>query len=250
MRGPGIFWISAADPPHAFPDIAHALTEPNGLLAAGGDLSTERLIFAYRHGIFPWYEQGQPILWWSPDPRCVLRAGDFRVSKRLARSLRTSGFRLAFNQRFAETVAGCALPRPGQQGTWITDDLAAAMRQMHASGWAHSVEVLHDDRLVGGLYGLAIGRMFFGESMFSLESNASKAALLAVCTMTAQSGFPLLDCQVESAHLMSLGASRMPRSEFRRVLERACYPASRFAGWPSSPIEVRDLLENAGTSDD
>jgi len=244
MKSPGIVWISAADPPEVFPDIDRALREPNGLLAAGGDLAPERVLYAYRHGIFPWYNDGQPILWWSPDPRCVIRAGRFHLSRRLARDLRSSGFAIGFNQRFAETVECCAMPRRGQEGTWITGDVVSAFREMHAAGWAHSIEVLLGDRLVGGLYGLAIGRIFFGESMFSLESNASKAALLAVCTITAKHGFPLLDCQVASSHLASLGASAMPRRDFRAVLAEACHPAVPFEKWPDSLLDVRALVDD------
>ena len=169
-----IAWISANDPPDTFPDIGRAMREPDGLLAAGGDLSAARLLTAYRLGIFPWFDEGQPILWWSPDPRCVLLPGEFHASRRLRRELRRSGAEIRFNTSFDEVIARCADPRPGQYGTWITREMIAAYTRLHADGWAHSIEVWQRDALIGGLYGLAIGRVFFGESMFSLQSNASK----------------------------------------------------------------------------
>jgi len=221
-KAPRITWISAGDPPEAFPALDKAFAEPEGLLAAGGDLSAERLLYAYRHGIFPWYDEGQPILWWSPDPRCVLRPGDFHLARRLRRSLKGSGFQISFNSVFNDVIRACAAERKGQPGTWITDDMNAAFSALHQAGWAHSVEVWRDDLLIGGLYGLSIGKAFFGESMFSLESNASKSAMFALCEELASHGFAVLDCQVVSPHLLSLGATLMPRQKFALLLEKAC----------------------------
>lgn len=236
-----IAWISAADPPDAFPAIERAMREPDGLLAAGGDLSSERLITAYRLGIFPWFDQGQPILWWSPDPRCVLVPGDFHVSRRLRRELRRARAEIRFNTCFADVIARCAAPRPGQHGTWITNEMIAAYRSLHADGWAHSIEVWQDDALVGGLYGVSIGRVFFGESMFSRRSNASKYALYALSRYLQTREFALIDCQVLSHHLTTLGATLMPRPRFADILGVACDPPEKFAAWPGRPLPVSEI---------
>ena len=209
-----LHWIAAEDPIDAFPALDQALKEPDGLLAAGGDLAPKRLLCAYRKGIFPWYEDGQPILWWSPDPRCVLYPDRIHVSRRLRRNLRKRAFQISFNASFDDVVAACAAPRDGQLGTWITKDMATAYRQLHDQGWAHSIEVWRSDELVGGLYGLAIGGVFFGESMFSRTNDASKAAMIELCGALKERDFALLDCQVQSVHLLSLGASLLPRAQF------------------------------------
>ena len=221
-RAPRIAWISKDDPPEAFPPLEHAFTEPDGLLAAGGDLSAERLLYAYRHGIFPWYEEGQPILWWSPDPRCVLFPGEFHLARRLRRSLRTSAFEISFNSAFADVVEASAAHREGQTGTWITPDMKKAYQALHVAGFAHSVEVWQNNMLIGGLYGLSIGTVFFGESMFSRTSNASKAAMLALCSELSARHFELLDCQVVSPHLTTLGARLIARPEFGAILDKSC----------------------------
>jgi leucyl/phenylalanyl-tRNA--protein transferase len=236
-----VTWISADDPPDAFPDVSDAMREPDGLLAAGGDLSSERLLAAYRLGIFPWFDDGQPILWWSPDPRCVLVPGDFHVSRRLQRILRRSQALIRFNCSFDEVVKRCAEPRPAQQGTWITADMMSAYARLHEEGWAHSVEVWQDGLLVGGLYGLAIGRVFFGESMFSQQNNASKFALYALSGLVHERKFHLIDCQEASQHLLTLGATMMPRQDFSRVLQSACNPPSKFADWPDAPLPVTEI---------
>ncbi len=238
---PRIAWLSADDPPERFPDIERACREPDGLLAAGGDLSGARLLYAYRHGIFPWYEDGQPILWWSPDPRCILRPREFHVARRLQRWLRDCPYSVRFNSDFGAVVEGCAGRRFGQQGTWITAEMAAAYADLHRAGWAHSVEVWHEDRLLGGLYGLAIGRAFFGESMFSRATNASKIAMLALCRHMAGRGMNLLDCQVISPHLLTLGAVAVPRSEFRVLLAAACEPPTAARDWPADALPARAL---------
>lgn len=241
MSASRITWLSPSDPPDAFPDIDQALTEPDGLLAAGGDLSAARLLAAYRRGIFPWYEEGQPILWWSPDPRCVLRPDEFHASRSLRRAARASCAELRFNTAFGDVVAACAEPRPTQRGTWITAEMTRAYESLHRDGWAHSVEVWHDAHLVGGIYGLAIGKLFFGESMFSRETNASKFALFALCRMLSANDFELLDCQVVTRHLTTLGARLMSRAAFKDVLRRACTPPKAFENWPGGPISVSAL---------
>jgi leucyl/phenylalanyl-tRNA--protein transferase len=210
-----------SDPESAFPPLEHALREPDGLLAVGGDLHPRRLLRAYAQGIFPWYSEGQPILWWSPDPRMVIAPQDLRVSRSLRKQLLRSPWRVTFNARCGEVIAHCAeLPRPGQGGTWITQAMRAAYLQLHADGWVHSIEVQHDDELVGGIYGVGIGRMFFGESMFSRRSGGSKVAILALCRALRQLDVMLLDGQVHSEHLASLGFSGIPRDRFAGYCQR------------------------------
>lgn len=242
MNAPRIVWISPGDPPDAFPAVADALIEPDGLLAAGGDLSEARLLYAYRHGIFPWYDSGQPILWWSPDPRCVLRPDRLHISRRLRRSLRNKEFLVSFNDAFPEVIAACAEDRDGQRGTWITGEMLDAYCALHDQGWAHSVEVWREDKLIGGLYGIAIGNAFFGESMFSRAADASKAALVVLCSSLESARFEILDCQVVSPHLQTLGAELMERAEFCRRLGAACRPAVPCDCWPEGRIEAVEHL--------
>jgi leucyl/phenylalanyl-tRNA--protein transferase len=242
MSGGRVVWLAAADSPETFPPVEDALREPDGLLAAGGDLSTGRILSAYRHGIFPWYDDGQPLLWWSPDPRCVFRPGDLHISRRLHRELRRSPCELRFNTAFARVIRACAGARRHQKGTWITRDMQAAYERLHTEGWAHSIEVWLDDELVGGLYGLAIGRAFFGESMFSERSNASKMALLLLDRLLASGVFGILDCQVASSHLLSMGAISIPRADFVAQLHDLCQPPDPFDGWPPIPLRVSELV--------
>ena len=242
MTSGRVVWITETDPPDGFPPVAHALREPDGLLAAGGDLQTPRLLAAYRRGIFPWYEEGQPLLWWSPDPRCVFRAGDLHISRRLRQAIRGSTFEVRTNTAFAEVIRACAGPRRYQRGTWITRDIRNAFERLHAEGWAHSIEIWSGDQLAGGLYGLAIGRAFFGESMFSARTNASKFALLYMDRLLRDGTFGLLDCQVRSSHLLSMGAMTMPRSTFVDRLDELCEPPAAFGQWPETPIGVQALL--------
>ncbi len=237
-----VLWLSPDDPVEAFPPVTAAMHEPNGLLAAGGDLSPERLLSAYRQGIFPWYDDGQPLLWWSPNPRCVLQSGDYHVSRRLRRELRISPAEVRINTAFRDVISACAGPRRSQQGTWITADMMSAYKQMHELGWAHSIEIWQDGTLSGGLYGLGIGRAFFGESMFSNTSNASKIALLVLAQMLDSGKLELVDCQMVSQHLTSLGASVIPRDNFVARLKSACNPCERLTGWPDGPIRCSDLL--------
>lgn len=200
--------------PERFPPVDRALDEPDGLLAAGGDLTPRRLLAAYRHGIFPWYSDDQPILWWSPGERAVFDTGLPHVPRRLARWLRRCEWEIRADTTFASVMRACAAPRAHERGTWITADMLAAYQRLHELGHAHSVEAWDGERLVGGIYGVAIGHMFFGESMFSAAPNGSKVALLALCQVLARWEFPLLDAQIASDHLFTLGARRMPRSAF------------------------------------
>jgi len=205
-----------------FPPFEQALNQPNGLLAIGGDLSTERLLIAYRQGIFPWYEAAQPILWWHPDPRMVLYPEELHVSRSLAKFIKSHPYRITCDQDFAGLIKACAEQRgKGRQGTWITPEMQQAYIRLHTEGWAHSVEVWEQDKLVGGLYGLAIGAVFFGESMFSQVNNTSKLAFVTLVRKLQAQDYKLIDCQVASKHLSSLGARDIPRRLFMRQLLEA-----------------------------
>jgi leucyl/phenylalanyl-tRNA--protein transferase len=208
-------WIGPKDP---FPPVARALKDPNGLLAAGGDLSQERLLEAYRHGIFPWFSRGEPVLWWSPDPRMVLYTGELKVSRSLAKNLRNKGYRVTVDTAFQEVLRGCAGPRRGAPGTWLGGAMQKAYLGLHVAGHAHSFETWHGDDLVGGLYGVALGRMFYGESMFSTGTDASKVALVGLVQELVARGFPLIDCQMKTPLLASLGGREIPRTAFLRAL--------------------------------
>lgn len=208
------------DPCSPFPSSHTALSTPNGLLAWGGDLQPERLLMAYRQGIFPWYSEGQPILWWSPAPRCVLNPRKVYLSTRTRRRYNSRKYTLSLNRSFRDVVLACSEPRKDDQGTWITAEMADAYTILHESGHAHSVEVWQGDKLVGGIYGLAIGAMFFGESMFSRSSDASKVALVALCRLMTEYGYPLMDCQVDNPHLLRMGAELMSRNDFETTLRR------------------------------
>ena len=215
-----------------FPALERALREPNGLLAAGGDLSAERLIAAYRHGCFPWFSEGQPLLWWSPDPRTVLFPEEFHLSRSLAKLLRQQRYRVTFDQDFAAVIEGCAGPRDYADGTWITDDMREAYIHLHRLGHAHSVETWVDETLVGGLYGLAIGKMFYGESMFSYATDASKIAIAHLARFLEHEGFGLIDCQMNTSHLASLGAREIPRCEFIARLQKLTAIPPLNGRWP------------------
>ncbi len=204
------------------PPASAALDEPNGLLAAGGSLEPAWLLAAYARGIFPWYEAGQPILWWSPNPRAVLEPGDLHVSRSLRRRLRRGTFRVTADRAFDAVVAGCAEPRGYTDSTWITADMARAYARLHRLGYAHSFEAWSDDALVGGLYGVALGRVFFGESMFMRRSDASKVAFVHAVRFLAARGFELIDCQIATEHLSRFGAVSMPRDEFVELVRRHC----------------------------
>ncbi|HEX9179105.1 MAG TPA: leucyl/phenylalanyl-tRNA--protein transferase [Burkholderiales bacterium] len=213
-------------PRDPFPPLDRALKEPNGLLAAGGDLSPTRLLDAYRRGIFPWFSEGEPILWWSPDPRMVLIPAELKVSRSLAKVLRNREYEVRADTAFREVMEACAAPRRGQRGTWITDEMMDAYCRMHALGYAHSVETWIGSELVGGLYGMALGRAFFGESMFSRASDASKIALVHLVRRLERKGFGIIDCQMNTPLLASFGARELPREDFtNRLKELVNYPA-------------------------
>jgi leucyl/phenylalanyl-tRNA--protein transferase len=227
--------LLAPDPGSEFPDAATALTEPDGLLAIGGDLSPQRLLNAYRHGIFPWFSEGQPILWWSPDPRTVFHTDAVRLSSRFRRGLRRSTWQVRADTVFPEVVEACAsASRAGQSGTWITEDMRAAYLRLHLQGHAHSVEVFDGPRLVGGVYGVAVGRMFFGESMFSACSGGSKVALVALAGTLSAWGWPLLDAQVANEHLLGLGARLVPREEFLARVRELVHADAPTGSWTRS----------------
>ena len=226
-----IRWLSPAGAPDSFPSPGDALTEPNGLLAVGGDLSPERLLAAYPKSIFPWYEEGQPILWWSPDPRAVLFPADLHVSRRLARTIRRSHLRLSADRAFGAVIEACAAPRRYADGTWITAEMREAYERLHELGWAHSFEAWDGEALVAGMYGIAIGRVFFGESMFARISNASKVVFVRAVEYLQARGFELIDCQVWSGHLESLGATTVPRNVFLQRLDALCEPRGEPGPW-------------------
>jgi len=211
--------INPNDRSYEFPDVSLALEEPNGLLAIGGDLSPERLLSAYRQGIFPWFNPGEPILWWSPDPRAVLFPGKLKISRSLRKTINRDIFTVTTDLVFDEVVAACQAPRMKQKGTWITAEMRIAYGNMHQLGYAHSVECWQNNTLVGGLYGMAIGQVFFGESMFSSEKDASKVALAYLADKLNAWGYQLIDCQVQSEHLRSLGAEDLSREQFCNLLE-------------------------------
>lgn len=232
-------WLDADTP---FPPVDEALTHPNGLLAAGGDLSPGRLLAAYTQGIFPWFNEDEPILWWSPDPRMVLFPDELRVTRSLRKVLRNRAYEVRFDTAYQEVMRGCAAPRPGQAGTWITPTMIEAYTRLHHLGYAHSVETWVNGELAGGLYGVAIGGMFYGESMFTRVRDASKIALVHLVWQLRRWGFGLIDCQMKTAHLASLGAREIPRADFvRRVRE--------LIEWPHRPgpwRPDRDLKDELG----
>ena len=219
-------WLRPGEP---FPPIARALRQPNGLLCASLDVSAERLLEAYALGIFPWYGPNEPVLWWTPDPRMVLMTGEFHVTRSLRKRLRSVArggpWQVRADTAFVEVMRACAAPRPGQEGTWISEPIIAAYADLHRRGLAHSVEVWQDDALVGGLYGVCLGRMFYGESMFTRVTDASKVALAALVRLLLEEQVPLIDCQQNTGHLASLGAREIPRSAFRTHVTRAARAA-------------------------
>jgi leucyl/phenylalanyl-tRNA---protein transferase len=207
--------LGAGEP---FPPLSRALKSPNGLLAAGADLSPARLLQAYRSGIFPWFADGDPILWWSPDPRMVLFPTEIKVSRSLAKTLRNRDYEIRVDSAFADVMAACAGPRPDSDGTWITDAMRGAYFRLHELGYAHSVEVWAEQELAGGLYGIAIGRMFYGESMFSRGRDTSKIALVHLARQLERWQFGMIDCQMNTGHLASMGAREIPRKQFEQRL--------------------------------
>jgi leucyl/phenylalanyl-tRNA--protein transferase len=210
------------DKPTAFPNVEMAMTDPNGLLAIGGDLSIERLVAAYQKGIFPWYNEGQPIIWWSPNPRAVLFPEKIKISKSLRKSLRKKSYQVTFDRAFVDVINACAVSRRDGLGTWIVDDMKQAYIALHQQGLAHSVEVWQDGTLTGGLYGVSLGMAFFGESMFSKQTDTSKIALVYLARQVQLWEFGFIDCQVYSEHLGTLGCEEIPRSRFIQLLDTCC----------------------------
>jgi len=226
-------WLSARDAPESFPPLEQALDEPAGLLAAGGDLSAARLLAAYRRSIFPWYSPGQPVLWWAPDPREVLFPGEFHASRSLQKALRNRGYGSTIDQDFHGVIAGCAAPRAPGSGTWITSDMQKAYADLHERGFAHSIETYRDTELIGGLYGVRLGAVFFGESMFSRARDASKIALARLVQMCLDNDIVVIDCQLPSRHLKSLGSRPISRAEFRSLVRTHAAPEAL-------PLRARD----------
>ncbi len=208
--------LFADDPIEAFPEVGDALLSPNGLLAAGGDLSVARLLYAYQHGIFPWYSEGEPILWWSPEPRCILWPNDIHLSRSLQKTLRHTAIEVRVDTAFEAVMGACAKPRAESTGTWITAQMQDAYCQLHAQGHARSIECWYGGQLVGGLYGVCIGNVFFGESMFSAVPDASKIALVHLAQ---RENYQLIDCQLPSAHLQHMGAIVISRTDFVAILD-------------------------------
>lgn len=224
-------WLDPRDDDQPFPPPDRALSEPDGLLAAGGSLNPSRLLRAYRQGIFPWYSPGQPILWWSPDPRLILFPEAISISRSLAKILRKGRFTVTADTDFEAVIVACAAPRGPGQGTWITPAMQRAYSRLHRLGHAHSIETWRQGELVGGLYGVAVGRVFYGESMFSRASDASKVALVALAAQLRRWGFAVIDCQMHTDHLVSMGAVAVPRAVFLRLLARYCPLSGRDGGW-------------------
>ncbi len=237
-------WLDPRDP-CGFPDVESALRKPDGLLAVGGDLGVERLLCAYRRGIFPWYSEPQPILWWSPDPRMVLFPEKLHLSRSLRKTLRRDPFRLSMDTAFEDVMRACAAPRrqDAEPGSWIGEEMIYAYARLHAAGWAHSMECWQDGQLVGGLYGVAIGRVFYGESMFARVSDASKVAFAHMVAQLQGRGVRLIDCQVHTAHLERFGAEMIPRRQFNALLARHTAEAARPSRWQLDP-RIRDEVVN------
>ncbi len=217
-----VHWLKPDDPPERFPPVAQAATDPPGLLAVGGDLSIPRLLAAYQRGIFPWYSNGQPILWWSPEPRAVLFPAEFKVSRSLAKRVRSGEYQTRTDHDFAATIRACAAPRANSADTWITPEMGEAYLALHAAGYAHCVETWFDGALVGGLYGVHLGGVFFGESMFSRRTDASKVALVRLVEECRRRQVAVIDCQMATRHLASLGSRTVSRPDFVTLLDEHC----------------------------
>jgi leucyl/phenylalanyl-tRNA--protein transferase len=225
------YWIPHNANPHDFPPLEQALEHPDGLLAVGGDLTPNRIIMAYRLGIFPWYNDNEPILWWSPYQRMILFPNDLKVSRSLRKTIRKGKFTVTLDKNFPAVIKACAGARRDQDGTWITKDMQDAYCQLHDIGFAHSVESWYEGQLVGGLYGIALGKVFFGESMFSLMSDASKVAFAHFVWQLQRWGYELIDCQIDTQHLQSLGAVNIPRQQYRDLLDRLCEMPGQIGAW-------------------
>ncbi len=230
-----LFWVADKISADDFPDVGSALRDPDGLLAIGGDLNVSRLLDAYQRGIFPWYNNGQPILWWSPDPRCVLSPNEIHISASLKKTLRQNRFQVTFNRAFEQVIRLCAAPRKGNPATWISEGIIHAYKGLYDLGHILSVECWHNGNLVGGLYGVVIGKIYFGESMFSTMSNASKVAMVHLAAQLQLHQFQLIDCQIYSTHMDSLGAKNISRDQFINILEQYCHKTDKY-DWPGDSL--------------
>ncbi len=230
-----LYWVSENVIAHNFPPVGSALRDPDGLLAIGGDLSPERLLEAYQKGIFPWYNRGQPIMWWAPDPRCVFELNNISISRSLRKTLRKKQFTVSLNKAFKDVIIACSEPRKDHDETWISEEIITAYLQLHEKGFAHSVECWMENELVGGLYGIAIDRVFFGESMFTRKADASKIALVHLSEFLNRQSFRIIDCQIHSQHLQSLGAKPMPRRMFDNLLKHYCLNTEPHP-WPCTEL--------------
>lgn len=242
------YLLAPNDPSASFPDVGEALADPDGLLAVGGDLSVARLVNAYRHGIFPWFSEGDPILWWSPDPRTVLRPPGLRISRSLRKVLKRRAFGVTMDRDFPAVINACSEPRADGGGTWLVPEMISAYRALHVHGVAHSVEVWQDGTLAGGLYGVAIGGIFFGESMFTRVDNASKVALVHLCRFLDTHGFALIDCQVLTGHLLRMGAELLPRARFVRLVEQYRDQPTPRGSWDDGAVTFPEAPAPAGTA--
>ena len=232
MEETKLFWIAANKYGHTFPPISEALTDPDGLLAAGGELNIKRLLDAYRQGIFPWFDDTQPILWWSPNPRTVLYPGHAHISRSLKKTLNRNLFTITFDQAFSEVITECSAPRGSDRGTWLTPEMIDAYINLHKNNHAHSIECWQNNELVGGLYGVSVGRVFFGESMFSRVTDASKVCLVKLSEHLKEWDYDLIDCQVESDHLTRMGAEQITREKFANHLLQSCPKTPARQAWP------------------
>ncbi len=225
-----------------FPAISEALDEPNGLLAAGADLSVSRLLDAYSNGIFPWYSADDPILWWSPDPRTVFVINEFKTHKSVIKTLKNNQLKISLNKDFEQVIQQCSLPRNDDPGTWINEEMFEAYSALHQQGHAHSVEVWQNEKLVGGIYGVAVNKIFCGESMFSSISNGSKIALSCLISYLKKQAYTLLDCQIENPHLMSLGAANISREDYLEILKQNCSTNNESSIWQKKSLDWQSLL--------
>lgn len=242
-----LHWLDPRSPNQPFPPVHLAMRDPNGLLAIGGDLSSQRLLRAYAQGIFPWFNPDEPILWWCPDPRAVLAPADLHVSRSLRRRLNRQDYTVTLDRAFTSVLDACAAPRKKSRGTWLGDDMQVAYRELHSEGYAHSIEVWREGALIGGLYGVALGRMFFGESMFTRETDSSKIAIYWLCEQLRAWKFELMDCQISSSHLLTLGAREVARDEFLRELRPAVSRSGHPGPWRfeiAAPSDSRHLPGN------
>jgi leucyl/phenylalanyl-tRNA--protein transferase len=239
-----LYWIDPDSPDDNFPPVADALTQPDGLLCFGGDLGTDRILNAYKRGIFPWYSEGQPIMWWSPSPRCVIYPNELIIRRSLKKMMRNAGYYFSIDKAFPDVIRACSAPRDEEGGTWITRDIQNAFTRLHELGHAHSAEVWKNGKLIGGLYGIAIGRVFFGESMFAVERDASKIALVCMTDFLLTHQFQLIDAQVTSGHLLSLGAREIERKLFISILDKYCHIENDIDLWQTDPMPVKEYKFN------